>query len=302
MNHLQTAVKLANFGFAVFALSQTGKPHANCKTCYKTCEIPQQYEECCHLVCHAAYAATTEVKRLGQMWHLYEDSLIGIRTGRASRIVVLDFDQHEGGANGLEALQEWRKAGALPLTVAAATGGGGVHLYYKHPMTADVPNDNRGKLAPGVDVKSDGGFVVAPDSKKRGAKEGYRWYPGKSPWDIEIAELPAKILATITREPDSRFVTSGFTVNLDKELTREFRDALVRLSVAGVGSRNELLHSAACRAGEAVAAGGISLDEAKDMLFEAGTEAGLRYNEIQGTTRSGMARGMRAYQEAYPCV
>ena len=91
--------------------------------------------------------------------HDFPSSNVGIVTGVTSGIFVLDVDPRHGGDETLDALQA--KHGPLPDTLQATTGGGGRHFYFKHP--GGVVPDAVG-IMPGLDIRGDGGFVVAPPS------------------------------------------------------------------------------------------------------------------------------------------
>jgi len=116
---------------------------------------------------------------------------IGIVTGEISNLVVLDVDPKHGGDDSLERLQQ--RFGTLPQTVEARTGGGGRHLYFLHP---DVIVHNRAGLAQGIDVRGDGGYVVAPPSVHPNGTQ-YSWAPGHSPEDMVLAPLPRWLLRTV---------------------------------------------------------------------------------------------------------
>ena len=110
---------------------------------------------------------------------------VAVVTGAVSGLVVLDVDPAHGGEESLAALA--RRHGGLPATVEARTGGGGRHLYFRHPGGLVR---NRVGLAPGLDLRGDGGYVVAPPSRHpRGG--AYRWRAGRSPGDLPLAPLPA---------------------------------------------------------------------------------------------------------------
>lgn len=85
---------------------------------------------------------------------------LGIATGTASRVVVIDVDPRDGGLDSLAALEA--ELGPLPETVTAASGGpdGGEHRYFRCPE-GGLPSTI---LAPGLDVKADGGYVRAVGS------------------------------------------------------------------------------------------------------------------------------------------
>lgn len=106
---------------------------------------------------------------------------IGIVTGAPSGIVVLDVDGQEG-ANTLG------ERGHPPTPMVRT--GSGVHLYFKHPG-GHRPNAIR--FLPGVDLKGDGGYVVAPPSCHPNGGQ-YLWIDGLSPWDVDFAPLPDWVL------------------------------------------------------------------------------------------------------------
>jgi len=72
-------------------------------------------------------------------------------------------------------------------TAAVTTGGGGWHLYYRHPggqLLAALPG------RAGVDIKADGGYVVAPPSAHPGTGRAYRWAGGRPV--IEMPPAPGR--------------------------------------------------------------------------------------------------------------
>ncbi len=119
----------------------------------------------------------------------WPDANLAIVTGRLSGLVVLDVDPGHGGDGSLERLIS--EHGSLPVTVQACTGGGGRHLYFRHP--GGVVHNQVG-LAPGIDLRGDGGLVVAPPSLHRSGRR-YRWVRGCSPAAAEPAPLPPWLLA-----------------------------------------------------------------------------------------------------------
>lgn len=112
------------------------------------------------------------------------DANVGIVTGAISGLLVLDVDARRGGAESVEA---WaREHGPLPPTVEALSGGGGRHLYFRHPGGTTV---NRVGLASGIDVRADGGCVVAPSSLHASGRR-YAWAKGRAPEETDPASLP----------------------------------------------------------------------------------------------------------------
>jgi hypothetical protein len=103
--------------------------------------------------------ATTDELVIAGWWQRWPDANVAIKTGRDSRLVVLDVD----GEIGSESLGELERVhGELPRTATVVTPGGGQHFYFKHPGL-EVRN-SAGALAPGLDIRGDGGYVMAPPS------------------------------------------------------------------------------------------------------------------------------------------
>jgi len=110
---------------------------------------------------------------------------VGIVTGPVSGILVLDVDGSEGQ-------QELKKHGH-PVTPMVRTASGGLHLYFKHP---DKEVRTGIRVAPGLDVKANGGFVVAPPSIGP-TGEAYTWIV--DPDEAEPAEVPDWLMRIIER-------------------------------------------------------------------------------------------------------
>lgn len=103
----------------------------------------------------------------------HEDASVLIDCGK-SRLVVIDPDGPEGIAN-------WEALGAPQTPARVRTPGGGRHDYYREHERHVIGNDQDGKIAPHVDVRGVGGFVIAPPSVDwRGA---YEWIDGPPDWD-----------------------------------------------------------------------------------------------------------------------
>lgn len=297
--NLRQALELVDLGYMVFALSDTGKPYPNCQECRRHHDEPNDYEQCSCLFCHGCYAGTNLFKDLEAMWQEQPDSLVGIRTGKASNIFVLDFDVHDNGKDGIATLTEMTQIDNLLLpTTTVLTSGGGIHLYYRYPHTQKVQNDNRGGVGPGVDVKGDGGFVIAPPSQKRD-RVSYKWYPGCSPQRVTPVAASPALLALLPQPKQADhyvYTTQSFEVDLSTMVSYDFQRALDQLEFAPNGSRNSYLYTAACRGGEAIAAGAMHWDKVRVLLAQYGSAAGLTRSEIRGTVRGGLARGMREYK------
>jgi hypothetical protein len=109
---------------------------------------------------------------------------LAVITGAISGIIVVDVDSKNGGDQSLATLEA--RHGALPATIEAITGGGGRHVYFAHPGR-EVRN--RVGLAPGIDLRGDGGCIIVPPSVHPSGRR-YRWRAGHAPGQVDLAPLP----------------------------------------------------------------------------------------------------------------
>src|SRR6266851_4582333 len=170
-------------GWPVFVLGRSKRPVANCPACRAA--GPEHYPAACPcLTCHGFHAATTSPARLAAMLAKVPRGLLAIRTGTASGLCVVDIDPRNGGQPD--------RALMTP-TATVATGGGGWHLYYRHPGT---PTVSALPDRAGVDIKGNGGYVVAPPSIHPRTGHPYRW-AGQHP----VNEMRPPLRAAVTRPP-----------------------------------------------------------------------------------------------------
>ena len=116
---------------------------------------------------------------------------VGIVTGELSGLVVVDVDPRHDGDKSLHRLEQ--ENGPLPVTLESITGGGGRHLYFAHPGS-EV--HNRVGILAGIDLRGDGGCIVAPPSIHPSGKP-YRWVKGRGPGQANIAQMPDWLLGMI---------------------------------------------------------------------------------------------------------
>jgi hypothetical protein len=76
--------------------------------------------------------------------------------------VVIDVDEKNGGLDTLDEWEQWTGF-SLPTTLTAITGGGGRHLLYE--VGPRDPIMTRPGVLPGIDVKAEGGYCIAPGSR-----------------------------------------------------------------------------------------------------------------------------------------
>lgn len=133
-------------GKLVLPLHSVRDGHCTCGR--KDCSSPGKHP----LTQHGVNDATDDEAQVAAWWSQWPFANIGIATGARSGIAVIDVDPRNGGYESLSAI-------TVPDTLTAQTGSGGLHIY----LTIEAPV--RGTvLAPGIDLKADGGYVVAPPS------------------------------------------------------------------------------------------------------------------------------------------
>ena len=123
-----------------------------------------------------------------EWWSAYADANVGVATGDASGFFVLDIDTKGGGHDTLINLMG--RHGELPETWVVETGSGGLHLFFRMPDGIDVRN-SAGAVGPGVDVRGNGGYVVAPPSLHASGRR-YRWE--NHPKETPLADAPDWLL------------------------------------------------------------------------------------------------------------
>lgn len=114
--------------------------------------------------------ATTDETQIRKWWTWWPNANIGIATGEPSGLVVLDVDPRHGGSKSYAELEQ--EHGPLPKTLVSLTGGGGKHIFFEHPGRRIKSASN--VLGPGLDIRADGGYIVAPPSRHASGKI-YRW-------------------------------------------------------------------------------------------------------------------------------
>lgn len=203
------------------------------------------------------------------LWRRHPGPLTGIATGAPSGIAVLDVDP-----DGLDWLRQ--NARRLPPTKTVKTRRGGFHLWFKHKPGLRCSS---GQIAPGVDVRADGGYVIAWEV----AGFPVRRSGPLAPWPDWLT--PQKGPGGKPGNPRADAPEPACTPT-DRRLT-----GLVRV-VAGApeGQRNARLFWASCRMAGLIR-GGLPKADGLYLLIEAAMIAGLDEDEARQTALSGLATG-----------
>jgi hypothetical protein len=147
------AIRCVKRGWKVFPLHTSKESLCSCgnSNCSSVAKHPR--------IRDWQHEATIDEKKIKNWWRLWPDTNIGIATGKISGIFVLDIDPRHGGKESFQYLV--KNFGVFPKTITSNTGGGGFHLLFKQPNES-IPN--KANLFQGVDVRGDGGYIVAPPS------------------------------------------------------------------------------------------------------------------------------------------
>lgn len=242
---LEAALDAVAQGWAVLPL-HTPAP-GGC-SCGRSCGSPGKNPR----TRHGVYDASGDVTVLWSWWQRWPEANLGIATGQVSALVVLDVDPRHGGYEALEHLQtRW---GVLPASLMAASGGGGWHFYFRAPPAISIRS--RANLAgqTGLDVRGDGGFIVAPPSQ-HASSQRYCWHSAEP-----LATLPPAWVRLLSAPQQRRPCQTRPLPTCDQALLDRLLAAAVRL--AHPGRRNRLGYWLACRLVEA----GVEPREAEAIM------------------------------------
>jgi hypothetical protein len=232
------------------------------------CAAPTKRPTCPHW----PQNASTDPPAIRELWRRYPGNLVGVPTGLATGVDVLDIDPCHGG-------DRWLAIPRLPVTRTHATHSGGRHFLLA--CDGRLRNSTQ-KLAPGVDVRSSGGYVI--------------WWPAcglpvENP--NRLAAWPWWLLdVLLPRAPKPRPATT-LVVNGDRYVAAAVNQGCRRIRNAPDGSRNNTLNNEALSLARFVATGAIAASELAVALTAAAEATGLGDKEIAATVASAFkARGI----------
>jgi hypothetical protein len=103
--------------------------------------------------------ASAQSSQINLWWRWWPSSNIAVATGVTSGLLVLDINPRHGGDASYEQFRKQFPAEFAEL-LEVRTGSGGTHLYFE----CRSPTPSRVNILPGIDVRADGDYVVAPPS------------------------------------------------------------------------------------------------------------------------------------------
>lgn len=189
------ALSCAADGRSVFLLQQDTLPYPNCPECLTSCRSPESKAACPHPFCHGFLAATSDVAEIKARLLQKPNSLLAVRTGAVSGLVVLTADLRIDGRGrrrpGWETLRELsRRFPELRRTRWAWSDSGAAHLWLAHPggIVPTIAN-----ASAGVELKGEDAHIVVPASFRPASVE--------TPMAWPLVPMPPE-LPEMCRQPD----------------------------------------------------------------------------------------------------
>lgn len=255
-NLLQAALKYAQQGWHVLPLKARDKTP---------------------LIERGVKAASSDPKQVAAWWKKWPTANVGVACG-PSGLVVVDLDGEQAAASWAALVGEL----GLPQKPYTNKTARGRHVVFARPAGVIIRNSS-GKLAKGIDVRADGGYIVVPPSI----------HPSGAPYEHEGGELiplPSALAdrlkaakATTSSPPapgvNGRYAEAALTGELNK----------VRAAVEG--QRNHQLNNSAVSLGRLVAGRALDRGRVESELLAAARAAGLAEHEARKTIQSGLSRG-----------
>lgn len=224
------------------------------KYCRKARIFPCQPDKKPYPGTHGFKDASNDHDQIAAWWTAHPEALVGMATGNGVAVIDLDVKNGKDGFTELKKLEAVH--GQLPTTFTVETVSGGAHLYFSYDPNANILKSSADKLAQGVDVRAQGGYVIAPPSAGYSVKH-----------DMPLAQLPNAWLKLI--EGGKVATASPAAITSTAPITPDDIDVA-----------RECLHyiPAAC---------------SRDTWIEVGMamkSAGLSYSEFDGWSRTGGER------------
>jgi hypothetical protein len=228
---LRAALALAKRGIPVFPCAGSKKP----------------------IVPNGFLSASTDPTIVTALFATRGAELIGVPTGEASGVDVLDMDyRHGAGA------WEDQHGARLPETRTHLTPSGGRHLLFR---TDPRVRNSQGRIALGVDVRGNGGYVCVPPIG------GYRVIS-----DADVAPWPDWLLVPglVLQKPQVKPEVSGpYQPASNRRMEGYRRHVLARVSRAVDGRKHTELVAAGLLLGGIADEAGFGEDEAVSWLIAA---------------------------------
>lgn len=234
--------------------------------------------------------ATRTERIIERWWSDHPRAVVGIPTGEGLGAWVLDLDRHEG-RDGLAWLAEMEaKHGPLPETARATTANDGLHIFFTHVDGVR----NRGALAPGVDTRGQGGYIVGPGSVMADGRK-YEWVDFDGRGLPSIADAPDWLLELVVAKEAPQAQQQPYhyeSQGNEPYVTAAVRAELDKLATTPTGGRGTQLNTSAFSLGTLVGAGVLDRSTAESELYAAAVACGVAKKDGERTTRANIKRAV----------
>lgn len=238
--------------------------------------------------------SATDHAIIQRWWEQWPDSLVGLDLAKSDTLVI-DCDRH-GGPDGVEAweLMCIEHGYDTSRNYVVNTPSGGQHIYFQQDANRRLGN-GKGSLPEGIDVRGNGGYVVAAGSA---LPDGRSYVIANQGNPQGLPVIPAWLKAyIIKRQPDpapDNVLQTRYEVPTDSErryATAALKEEADKVRMSVEGTRNNTLNTAAFNVGTLIGAGWIDEYDATSELEVAAFMCGLDSNEITPTIQSGITAG-----------
>jgi hypothetical protein len=250
--------------------------------------------------------ASRDPEQIKAWWEEFSNAMIGIPTGSRSGIWAVDPDAPKPPRN-IDGRENWaklsKKNGGHQHTHTHNTPGGGQHIVFAYRADKPVTNREGGLARLGINVRGEGGYIIAPPSMNADGKE----YEYDEPLDVfQFAEAPSWLYDLILMAPSiSERASAHVRLPADgppgSHAHRRYAEAAMRgeaddLAHTLTGARNIELNNAALKLGTLVAAKALTESEVIGVLLDASKANGLVADHGEraalATINSGLRKGL----------
>jgi Bifunctional DNA primase/polymerase, N-terminal len=237
---------------------------------------------------HGINDATTDPDQIQEWWRKWPQALAAIATGERSGVVAVDIDNEPDGFLSLELLG----VHVQPLTPTAHTPSSGYHMLFRWP--GYYVKTVAGRLAPGIDIRGDGGSLLLPPGP------GRKWDPILGP-GTPLAPFPEWAVIPETGATSPGLNARNFAdTSLSKYGEAALDSAVERVLHAPQGQQEQTLNGEAFALGTLAGAGGIPPALAIEALIWAGykmpsydARRPWQHGDIDKKVRAAVDAGMR---------
>lgn len=224
-------------------------------------------------VCKWSEVATNCPESVPLLWRTYPGTLIGVATGKASGFDVLDLDLYKPDADA------WYQehCARIPATRTHKTRKDGLHLLFRH---RENMRNSAGKIAPGVDVRADGGYIIWWPAAGYEIIDKSRAQPWPA-WLVEMTQPP------LPRKADLEHLDNKLK-DADRYVQGAVRAAVQAVASAPEGRRNDVLNGETYSLARFIPDGYLSASDIAYAMSAAALQAGLSEREIQKTVASAL--------------